>query len=369
MSNCNERDLSDIRGKITGSTPFRPVFFKGMWMAIPLPFIPPAANGEEDMKGEQPSEGAIEIFGSIVPYLWQCSQLRDFCQRQDIPFFWVTGISERKERKKVVQESSWAKTKPLSGKQFRSFLKFLPSQIQVMAELYWFINRKMFQKIGLFYGWEELCYIATDALPDSRPGEPTVMTFYRTSSYGAREEHHVAHYLPYYLEKRIRKLLSDESILIFRQKNSGKSQTISSYKMKDLSTIIAKVCKELSLKNICMIGLNNGANIAIDTVLNHSLPIEKLILIDPPIFMDKSFISEIEAYIELLEKEAFDHQVVKSLVDSLFLDTSTSNKEIAKSAFNSVDKNALKSIFEGLLEWDAKSSGLLKKSPAPHFVF
>jgi hypothetical protein len=221
MSSCNERDLSDIRGKITGSTPVRPVFFKGMWMAIPLPFIPPAANGEEDMKGEQPSEGAIKIFGSIVPYLWLCSQLRDFCQRQDIPFFWVTGISERKVRKKVVQESSWAKTKPLSGKRFRAFLKFLPPQIQVMAELYWFINRKMFQKIGLFYGWEELCYIATDALPDPCPGEPTVMTFYRTSSYGAREEHHVAHYLPYYLEKRIRKLLSDESILIFRQKNGA----------------------------------------------------------------------------------------------------------------------------------------------------
>ena len=47
-----------------------------------------------------------------------------------------------------------------------------------MAELYWFINKKMFQKIGLFYGWEELCYIGTEALSDPCPGAPSaVMTF------------------------------------------------------------------------------------------------------------------------------------------------------------------------------------------------
>jgi Putative transposase of IS4/5 family (DUF4096) len=225
MSECNEHDLQSIRGKITDSTSGRPVFFKGMWMAMPLPFSPPAANGEVDTKSEQSSRCAIKIFGSIVPYLWQCNRLRDFCQRQDIPFFLVTGISESKERKKVVQDSSWTKTKPLSGKRFRAFLKFLPSPIRVMAELYWFINRKMFQKIGLFYGWEELCYIATDALPDPCPGVPTVMTFYRTSKYGARGEHHVAHYLPAYLEKRIRSLISNDSILIFRQANGAPFST------------------------------------------------------------------------------------------------------------------------------------------------
>lgn len=240
MSDDNEHDLQGIRGEITGSTPGLPVFFKGMWMAIPLPFIPPSANREEDTKSEQPSSYAIKIFGSIVPYLWKSGQLRDFCQRQDIPFFWVTGISERRNQKKVVQDSSWIKTKPLGGKQFRSFLKFLPPQIQVMAELYWFINRKMFQKIGLFYGWEELCYIGTAALSDPRPETPTVMIFYRTSNYGARGEHHVAHYLPSYLEKRIRKLISDESILIFRQKNGAPFTTYRLAKEFSIASVRAK---------------------------------------------------------------------------------------------------------------------------------
>src|SRR3989344_4505766 len=56
---------------------------------------------------------------------------------------------------------------------------------------------------------------------------------------------------------------------------SGKSHPISSYKMRDLSSIIASICRKLSLKNICLVGLNNGANIAIDTVVNHSLAIER----------------------------------------------------------------------------------------------
>ncbi len=146
---------------------------------------------------------------------------------------------------------------------------------------------------------------------------------------------------------------------------SGKSHPISSYKMKDLSLIIAMICRKLALKNICLIGLNNGANIAIDTVLHQSLAIERLILIDPPIFMDKSFVGEVNSYIESLEKAEFNHQFVASLVDALFLNTDASNKEIAASAFNGVNKKSLSGIFRGLLEWDAKSAGILKKIVCP----
>jgi len=145
----------------------------------------------------------------------------------------------------------------------------------------------------------------------------------------------------------------------------GKSRPISSYKMRDLSSIISMICKKLSLKNICLIGLNNGANIAIDTVLSHSLAIEKLVLIDPPIFMDESFVNEINSYIENLEKAEFNHQFVASLVDSLFLSTNSGNKEIAATAFNGVDKKSLQEIFRGLLEWDAQSAGILKKIACP----
>lgn len=145
----------------------------------------------------------------------------------------------------------------------------------------------------------------------------------------------------------------------------GKSHPISSYKMRDLSSVIAAICRKLSLKNICLVGLNNGANVSIDTVLNHSLAIERLVLIDPPIFMDHSFVSEINSFIESLEKAQFNHQFVASLVDALFVHTDASNKEIAASAFNGVNKKSLQGIFRGLLEWDAKSAGILKNIACP----
>lgn len=146
---------------------------------------------------------------------------------------------------------------------------------------------------------------------------------------------------------------------------SGKSDPIPSYKMRDLSSIIAMICKKLSLKNICLIGLNNGANIAVDTVLNQSVEAASLVLIDPPIFMDRSFVHEINSYIETLEKAEFNHEFVASLVEALFLNTNLENKEIAASAFNGVNKKALSEIFRGLLEWDAKSAGILKKILCP----
>lgn len=145
----------------------------------------------------------------------------------------------------------------------------------------------------------------------------------------------------------------------------GKSSPISSYKMRDLSSIILMVCKKLALTNIYLIGLNNGANIAIETALQHLLAIEGLILIDPPIFMDNSFVNEINSYIESLENSEFDHRYIESFVNALFLNTDSSNKEIATSAFNGVDKKSLVGIFRGLLEWDAKSAGTLKKITFP----
>lgn len=144
----------------------------------------------------------------------------------------------------------------------------------------------------------------------------------------------------------------------------SESKGISSYQMSNLSCIVNQVCKNLSLKNICLVGLNNGADIVIDLAINHRLPIKNIILIDPPIFMEKSFISEINEFINQLERKDYS-KFVTSLVDALFIHTDNKNKEIATNAFNKVDKKALQSIFKGLIEWDAQSVGKLKNIPYP----
>lgn len=131
-----------------------------------------------------------------------------------------------------------------------------------------------------------------------------------------------------------------------------------SYQMNDLSVIVNQICKNLSLKNICLVGLNNGADIVIDVALNYPLPIKNIILIDPPLFMEKSFITEIHGFISQLDREDYN-KFVTSLVDTLFIHTDSRNKEIAANAFNKVDKKSLQNIFKGLIEWDAQSAGKL----------
>lgn len=144
----------------------------------------------------------------------------------------------------------------------------------------------------------------------------------------------------------------------------GKSKGIPDYQMNSLSSVVNDVCKNLSLQNICLIGLNNGANIAIDIALTYSLPIKGIILIDPPLFMDKKFIAEINAFIDQLGCEDYN-KFVNGLVDALFIKTDNRNKEIASYAFNNVDKQALQNMFKGLIEWDTQSIGKLKNLYQP----
>ncbi|KTD52172.1 2-succinyl-6-hydroxy-2,4-cyclohexadiene-1-carboxylate synthase [Legionella quinlivanii] len=139
---------------------------------------------------------------------------------------------------------------------------------------------------------------------------------------------------------------------------------IASYKMADLSSSINKTCRELSLDNICLIGLNNGADIVIDTVLNHELPIKHIILIDPPIFMDDKFITEIEEFISALDTTNYG-EFVDELVNALFIDTNQLTKKIAADAFNQVERKALQEMFKGLIEWDTQSEGKLGSISCP----
>jgi len=144
----------------------------------------------------------------------------------------------------------------------------------------------------------------------------------------------------------------------------GKSDIISSYQMDDLASIVVQICENLALKNLCLIGLNNGANIAIDILNKRSLPVKSAVLIDPPIFMDKDFVNEINNFIQQLESSQID-DFVASLVSNIFIHTTLNNKEIAQTAFNNADKKSLQKVFRGLIEWDMNSSGILKKIHCP----
>jgi pimeloyl-ACP methyl ester carboxylesterase len=140
----------------------------------------------------------------------------------------------------------------------------------------------------------------------------------------------------------------------------GASSSIPNCDIETLSGFIIEICKKLTLKNICLIGLNNGANVAIDVAAKNILPLRFSVLIDPPIFMDAHFITEIESFIEALEASDAT-QFIEALADNLFVRTEEKNREIARRAFLNADKKSLQTIFHSLIIWDRSSSLIVEK--------
>jgi hypothetical protein len=146
--------------------------------------------------------------------------------------------------------------------------------------------------------------------------------------------------------------------------SSKMDNVVSDYSMDALSLFIVQICEKLALNNISLIGLNNGADIVLNTVLKHTLPIHSIILIDPPIFMGKHFVCEIEDFIKQLECTDYPQFAIQ-LVDALLSKEDVVNKQLALNAFNRVDRQVLQNIFRGLIAWDKNSSGRLQDIYCP----
>lgn len=144
----------------------------------------------------------------------------------------------------------------------------------------------------------------------------------------------------------------------------GKSAPLKNLNSDILSGVIVEICQALSLENIVLVGLNNGANIVIDIAAKHLLSPLYTLLIDPPLLMEESFISEIKAFIEILEADESSN-FIEDLVDHLFVQPHDFNKEVARRAFLSVERKSLQNTFQALIEWDRQSEDWLKKVLVP----
>jgi hypothetical protein len=188
-------------------------------MAMPLPCCLSEATTEENCESSHLS--FVESpKACIVPYLFGDRRLLRLCHEQDISYRQVTGISPPQNRKNEVRGRLERKSSRVSGEIFRKFITFLSPQVRAMVELYWFINKHL-KRIGLLYGWEELCFLRLEAMPEPNGHSPCVVNFWRTRRHGAKTEHFIAHYIPASLEKKIRKHISSNSPLLFCQKNGA----------------------------------------------------------------------------------------------------------------------------------------------------
>ena len=158
---------------------------------------------------------------------------------------------------------------------------------------------------------------------------------------------------------QVKTLKKHGNILLLDLPGHGNSPAMDKNSITDSSNIIYEICKELNLSNICLIGLNNGANIALNIFSQNDLPINSMILIDPPLFMNEKFVKEINEFIGILIG-GYLEDFINSLVNNLFIKTDEINKNIALNSFMSSDKNSLQEMFKSLIEWDKNSENVLK---------
>jgi pimeloyl-ACP methyl ester carboxylesterase len=141
------------------------------------------------------------------------------------------------------------------------------------------------------------------------------------------------------------------NVIVLDLPGHGASAVSASNGIDASSDLIINVAKEMNLDNICLVGLNNGATIALHTVAQDKLDIHSLILIDPVLFMSAKFIAEVRQFISALDQG--DYEVfVRTLVKELFIETKQSNKDIAFNAFMQADRKSLQDMFNSLIDWN-----------------
>lgn len=129
------------------------------------------------------------------------------------------------------------------------------------------------------------------------------------------------------------------------------------YSTLDFANLIAGIIKKLNLKNIYLLGLNNGANVSLELSLNKNVDIKQLLLIAPLLFLDENFVAEVNHLITHFQSPNMD-----TLIENLgknFIKTDEKNKKIAREAFQTVSKPVAISICRDLLEWSKNSKAKL----------
>ena len=165
-------------------------------------------------------------------------------------------------------------------------------------------------------------------------------------------------------------LLAFGDVMLIDFPGHGKSKAAKSKNTMALaSQCLDDLAKKHKLNNICLIGLNNGANIALNTCYQYKLPIEKMILIDPPICLTESFTQEIQLFSSTIRQsigqdKAFK-QHVDAMVNNLLPRCNEAYQAIAREAFISADKSALADLFDSLIEWDQNAKTVLASINIP----
>ena len=163
---------------------------------------------------------------------------------------------------------------------------------------------------------------------------------------------------------QIEMLLKYGTVVLLDLPGHGESPAVKENSIEESSELIYNIYKHYSLDNLFLIGLNNGANIALNTLHSFNIPANGLVLIDPPLFMKKDFVAEIETFILTLKADSYK-DFIHSMVTKLLAKSEQKNIDIAFQAFMKVDKTSLQEIFQSLIAWDKKAKSILSSIDIP----
>ncbi len=133
------------------------------------------------------------------------------------------------------------------------------------------------------------------------------------------------------------------------------------YTLKQNAKSVADLIDRLQLENITGIGLNYGANVLIELNSPH---IKKLIMIDPPLFMDAKVRKLVQDHVAELGQVQPD-QYAQDLVEKSFLNASKQSRQIALDAFRAISHEVLSAVYTDLLDWDKEARAKVQNLHCP----
>lgn len=135
------------------------------------------------------------------------------------------------------------------------------------------------------------------------------------------------------------------------------------YTIQGFADDVSYLCESQGILEAVFVGLNYGANVAIELAAKSPV-VSHLVLIDPPVILDTQTVRGIQAHIDDLQNPTCI-DFAETLVDQVFLHTKNENKQLAIKAFDTTSKTALASAYKNLLEWDKESKKVLAQCEMP----
>lgn len=135
------------------------------------------------------------------------------------------------------------------------------------------------------------------------------------------------------------------------------------YDLEQNAKDVVALCKSINIHQFILVGLNYGADVGIE-MATITEDMKAMVLIDPPICMNKKVVGLVQGHIDHLNDDKKPHNP-KELVNDSFLHTNDENRLIGEESFTTIPRQSLASLYEHLIQWDKKSSEKLKSIQIP----